>query len=261
MSTTRPPKPSNIHVVIVGAGFAGLTAAIECVRKGHSALLLESFAVLKPLGDIISFGSNAGRIFHQWPGVEEKLDPICHNSKFLRFNTYNGEHVFDQYWDEEKVYGKRYNGHRGEIHEILFNYAKEVGVEIRLGQRVTEYFETDHEAGVICNGEKIVADVILAADGVRSTARTIVLGFEDRPKSSGYAIYRAWMSSEELAKNPLTKDLVIHGDSHTGWLGPDIHFLAAAITETKSFSWVCTHTVSISIAQLIHMSLHSVGRP
>lgn len=49
------------------------------------------------------------------------------------------------------------------------------------------------------------------------------------------------MSSEDLAKNDLTKDLVIHGDSHTGWLGPDIHFLAASIKDGKEFSWVFTH--------------------
>ena len=48
------PKPSGIKVIIVGAGFAGLTAAIECHRKGHEPIVLESFAELKVLGDIIS---------------------------------------------------------------------------------------------------------------------------------------------------------------------------------------------------------------
>lgn len=34
-------QPSEILVVIVGLGLAGLTAAIECHRKGHSVILLE----------------------------------------------------------------------------------------------------------------------------------------------------------------------------------------------------------------------------
>ena len=72
-------------------------------------------------------------------------------------------------------------------------------------------------------------------------ANVEICRYDDKPKPSGYAIYRAWMSSEELAKNDLTKDLVIHGDTHTGWLGPDIHFLAASIKDGKEFSWVCTH--------------------
>lgn len=54
-------------------------------------------------------------------------------------------------------------------------------------------------------------------------------GMMTSPNPSGYAVCRAWMSSEELAKNELTKDLVIHGDTHTGWLGRDIHFLASAL--------------------------------
>lgn len=69
--------PSGIRVIIVGAGFAGLTAAIECARKGHSCVVLDSVKEMKQLGDIISFGSNSGRIFQRWPGVPEKLGPIC----------------------------------------------------------------------------------------------------------------------------------------------------------------------------------------
>ena len=38
--------PSGIKVIIVGAGFAGLCAAIECNRKGHSVILLEKVSEL-----------------------------------------------------------------------------------------------------------------------------------------------------------------------------------------------------------------------
>lgn len=33
--------PSGIDVLIVGTGLAGLTASIECVRKGHNVRVLE----------------------------------------------------------------------------------------------------------------------------------------------------------------------------------------------------------------------------
>jgi len=32
---------SGIDIIIVGTGFAGLTAALECTRKGHNVRLLE----------------------------------------------------------------------------------------------------------------------------------------------------------------------------------------------------------------------------
>ena len=42
-SAANEVKPSGIRIIIVGAGFAGITAAIECTRKGHSCLILESY--------------------------------------------------------------------------------------------------------------------------------------------------------------------------------------------------------------------------
>jgi 2-polyprenyl-6-methoxyphenol hydroxylase-like FAD-dependent oxidoreductase len=75
---------TGIRVIIVGAGFGGLCAAIECHRQGHEVEVYESFKELKVLGDIISFGANAGRIFRRWyvPGadgerISDRLDPLA----------------------------------------------------------------------------------------------------------------------------------------------------------------------------------------
>lgn len=50
------PK-TGITVVIVGAGFGGLSAAIECTMKGHNAIVLEKAAKWEQLGDIISIST------------------------------------------------------------------------------------------------------------------------------------------------------------------------------------------------------------
>jgi 2-polyprenyl-6-methoxyphenol hydroxylase-like FAD-dependent oxidoreductase len=241
--------PTGIKVIIVGTGFAGLTAAIECHRNGHSVLVLESFPELKQLGDIISFGQNSARIFRRWPGVAEQLEPISHRADNLVLKHYQGDTLAVQTWDEEtKKWGKRYDGHRGEFHKIVFDHAKSLGIDIRLDHKVTEYFENDEQAGVLANGERFVADVVLAADGVRSTGRTLVLGYEDKPQPSGYAIYRAWFPSDEIAKDPLTSFFVGGpSDKHVCWLGPDVHFIAASLKK-GSFSWVCTHKVRPGIS-------------
>ncbi|KAJ9138483.1 6-hydroxynicotinate 3-monooxygenase [Pleurostoma richardsiae] len=232
--------PSGIKVIIVGAGFAGLTAAIECDRKGHSVTVLEKVPELKPLGDIISFGQNSSRIFARWPGVTEALDPIIHKTDSINYLNWQGKFVTTQSFAAENIWGRRINGHRGEIHAAIFNHAKARGIDIRLGQNVTDYFEDEHRAGVEANGHRLVADVVFAAEGVRSRGRKIVLGFEDKPQPSGYAVYRAWFPAGELAKNEKTKHLV-QGDSHNAWIGQDIHFIAAAIKDGKEMSWVCTH--------------------
>jgi NADPH-dependent 2,4-dienoyl-CoA reductase/sulfur reductase-like enzyme len=42
--------PSGIDVLIVGTGLAGLTASIECVRKGHNVKVLERNASINTAG-------------------------------------------------------------------------------------------------------------------------------------------------------------------------------------------------------------------
>lgn len=248
MSNFPRLPPSGIKVIVVGAGFAGLTAAIECDRKGHDVLLLEKVAHLKPLGDIISFGQNSSRIFARWPGVMEQFDPIIHKSNAFHYHNWEGKFATTQSFLGEQEWGRRVNGHRAELHRILFEHAKERGIDVRLGQHTTDYFEDGREAGVVSNGTRYTADIVLSAEGVKSAGRKIVLGFDDKPKPSGYAVYRAWFSTEQLKQNPLTKRLV-QGDTHNGWIGQDIHFLAAAIKDGEEISWVCTHKDEAAIEE------------
>ena len=43
---------SNVSVIVVGAGFGGLTAAIELRRKGASVVVFEATAVLTEQGSL-----------------------------------------------------------------------------------------------------------------------------------------------------------------------------------------------------------------
>lgn len=81
-SAERSTTHTGIKVLIVGAAFGGLCAAIECRRQGHDVEIYEWFKELKVLGDIISFGANASRTFRRWfiPGtaerISDRLDPL-----------------------------------------------------------------------------------------------------------------------------------------------------------------------------------------
>ncbi|KAK3346096.1 hypothetical protein B0T25DRAFT_268448 [Lasiosphaeria hispida] len=244
--------PSGISVIIVGAGFAGLTAAIECDRKGHGPItILDRAPALAPLGDIISFGQNASRFFAQWPGVAAALEPIVHRSEAFHFHDWTGRFVTTQdFAAEHERLGRRVNGHRGEIHQILLAHVRARGIEVRLGCKVVGYEEEEGGATVVLeDGGRVRADLVLAAEGVRSKGRELVLGVEDKPLPSGYAVFRAWYPADELLGNDKTRYLVEHGDSHNGWIGQDVHFLAAAIKGGKDMSWVCTHKDDAAIEE------------
>lgn len=131
-----------------------------------------------------------------------------------------GEIVINQKTPPRDEAAPNFNGHRGELHEIVFNYAREIGVEIKLGQRVEQYWEDSQAAGIVLqDGTRIQGDVVVASDGVRSKARTLVLGYQDNPKSSGYAVWRSWFSNKDMIADSETKQFCENGDTFNGWIG------------------------------------------
>jgi 2-polyprenyl-6-methoxyphenol hydroxylase-like FAD-dependent oxidoreductase len=188
-------------------------------------VIYESFPELKILGDIISFGPNAGRIFYRWADGEivKQMRALSIDLSSYGFNIHKydtGEIVINQKTPPKDPTSPAFNGHRGELHEIVFRYAEEVGVKIHLGHRVENYFETEDGAGIVFeDGTKVEADVVIGSDGVRSKARTLVLGYEDKPKSSGYAVFRAWFSNKDMIADPETKHFCENGDTFNGWIG------------------------------------------
>ncbi|GAB1315357.1 hypothetical protein MFIFM68171_05567 [Madurella fahalii] len=239
---------TGIKVVIVGAGFGGLSAAIECHRQGHDVSIYENFPELKTLGDIISFGANGGRIFHRWNNGEIarrlralSIDLSEYGFRIHKYDT--GEVVYHQPTPPQDPEAPVFNGHRGELHEVVFNYARdELGIPIHLGQLVEEYFEDEEQAGIVLkSGEKVYADLVIGADGVRSKARELVLGYVDKPKSSGYAVWRAWFPNTDMIADPRTREFCANGDTFNGWIGPDVHFLFSTIKGGKDCCWVLTH--------------------
>jgi len=243
-------KPTGINVVIVGAGFGGLCAAIECYRQGHQVQIYESFQELKVLGDIISFGSNAGRIFRRWftsdgKRISDRFDPLSIKLQNYGFNIHKwtGELVMNQRTPPPHEDAPVFNGHRGELHEVLFNYVKdELHIPINLGCRIDKYWETESQAGItLDSGENICADVVIGADGVRSKARELVLGYVDKPKSSGYAVFRAWFPNKDMLADPETAHFCNNGDTFNGWIGPEVHFLFSTIKNGSDCCWVLTH--------------------
>jgi 2-polyprenyl-6-methoxyphenol hydroxylase-like FAD-dependent oxidoreductase len=195
------------------------------VRHGHTPVIYESFPSLKILGDIITFGPNAGRIFHRWDNgsVAAAMRKISIDLRTYGFNIHKfdtGEIVINQKSPPRDETAQMFNGHRGELHAIVFEYAKTIGVEINLGQRVGKYWENEDKAGIVLeDGTKVEGDVVVGSDGVRSRARTLVLGYEDKPKSSGYAVWRAWFPNKDMMADPDTKQFCENGDTFNGWIG------------------------------------------
>ena len=83
------------------------------------------------------------------------------------------------------------------------------------------------------SGERITADLVIGADGIKSTVRETVVGRPDKPVPTGDAAYRAIIPTSEMLKDPDLKDLVDFPEM-TRWIGPHKHIVAYCLVDIAS---------------------------
>lgn len=82
-----------------------------------------------------------------------------------------------------------YIGHRAQYHASFLSRVEELGIHVHMGTAVATFDE--HAPSVTLEtGEVVRCDLVIGADGIKSRTRELVLGFEDKPKSSGCAASR-----------------------------------------------------------------------
>lgn len=248
-----------LKVIVVGAGFGGLTAAIECRLRGMDVSLVETYPTSLQYGDIIDFFPNGGRIIENWEDgrVARDLMKICINqADRLKYCKADGTLIYEEDWIlEPHHYWKTYGGHRGQMHKVILDYAEEVGVKLEFGNKVAQYIDGDKPSVITTKGKTYVADVVVAADGPRSIARQQVLGLPDTKVNSGYAIFRSYINlTDEHAKNPYLKDFCNPTvDDTLLWTAKDLHAIIYTWNKGRDLGWVLTHKVRKTI--LMHFLL------
>ncbi|KAH8650768.1 hypothetical protein BGZ61DRAFT_375494 [Ilyonectria robusta] len=240
----------HLSVIIVGAGFGGLAAAIELRQRGAKVVVFEASENFRKQGDVISVGANGTRIIHKWKGFWE--DFLGVSSQFEVAEIYNktGKLLLTQHTEMEFDGYPAVFTSRGKLHKMMFDYAKSLGADIHLGTKITRYLEDDTGAGVFVADIKISADLVLAADGVRTEARTAVSGQEQKATRSGVAIYRAWFPTDVLKHHPLTEPIANATSSgFKVWIGDGTHCIITTNINLKHVACFVTHTDKADIAE------------
>ncbi|KAI8315891.1 FAD-dependent monooxygenase roqM [Colletotrichum sp. SAR11_59] len=139
----------GLRVVIIGSGFCGLTSAIECRLGGMDVVVVETYPTSRTQGDVIDLFANGGMIFESWDGgrIAEKMLQISINrNDTFKFYNAKGEYLMEDAWHKYPHHAQRqYAGHRGEMHEMVSDYAASLGVEFRLGETVVDYVDQGRE--------------------------------------------------------------------------------------------------------------------
>lgn len=119
--------------------------------------------------------------------------------------------------------------HRADYQKVLVGEARRLGAKIRLNSEVIKV-ECSPAAAFLASGQTISADILVGGDGLRSAARTAVLGCVKEPEESGSLAYRITLPREQLENesDPFFRDIVGKQTSAIWW-GPDAHVVLYSI--------------------------------
>lgn len=159
--------------------------------------------------------------------------------------TWEGPEISGETGDAPK---RLYRHHRPKFHKMLLAQLEKVGLQVEYSHRVISYFEDGELAkgGVILdNGEKIEADLVVAADGVGTKSHILVAGKKVVAKSSGFSIYRTAYPVEFALADEVVAGrfkMLENGRSvNEIWVGPDMHMMLWRSEDMMS--WLITHRV------------------
>ncbi|KNG51781.1 fad binding domain containing protein [Stemphylium lycopersici] len=199
MSSSTP-----LRIVIVGGGIAGLAAAIALRCPNRQITILEQSRLCSEIGATISLQPNATRILQQDWGMSDLLED-ANGTVDCGFRVFSadGTLVNEIPLLARKQYGAdRIIWHRQDLHSHLMKTAMDPSREgpvpvVRTASRVVG---CDCDTGTVTlrDGETVEADIIIGADGIHSTIRSLLLGKEIKPKPTGSSCYRLMMSSQAL---------------------------------------------------------------
>ncbi|KUM74881.1 FAD-dependent monooxygenase [Streptomyces curacoi] len=207
-----------MRAVVVGAGIGGLAATLSLRRAGWEVTLVEQTPRFTEVGAGIQLAPNATRVLRRL-GVLDEVAAQAVRPAHVSFRTWSDGAEICRYAlgrAAEDEFGAPYLLlHRADLHQALA--AGVPPCSVRLNTTVIGIDQDDRYAHVTtATGERLTADVVVAADGIRSAARQWLFG-EDEAVFSGTAAYRALLPSDEVADLGLPP--------LAAWLGPDRHFV------------------------------------
>lgn len=196
------------HILFVGGGIAGLTAAIAVARAGFAATLLESAPEFGEVGAGLTLSPNAMKgLAHiglcdevARAGVEPTRQRIQHwqDGRTL---------VAVQREDQRAKYGAPYvTIHRADLHAVLVEAARRAGVALHTGAAVVA---TEGTTALLADGRRFSGDALIGADGLKSVVRQ---RFE--PVAAHFTGHVAWRAMVPVT--PAVADLADYPGMHIG---------------------------------------------
>ncbi|MGF9661915.1 NAD(P)/FAD-dependent oxidoreductase [Arthrobacter crystallopoietes] len=184
----------NLKIAIVGAGYGGAAAGKALSLLGADVTVYEQAPALGEVGAGIGLRPATMARFRQW-GIFDAIAKVSSPSDYFEILTATGEPIMKDTWPEAGEEKQTYLIHRGDFIAALTGVLPEGMVQL---DHKLEKIEDKGDRSVLtfANGKTVEADLVVGADGIRSTVRKQLFS-EKEPVFSGEHAYRAVISMDD----------------------------------------------------------------
>jgi salicylate hydroxylase len=218
-------------IAIIGGGIGGSAAALSLLKAGFDVQVYEQAPELREVGAGIVLTPNAVRVLHHL-GFADALAALGVAPSGWR----------QRRWDDGRTLlhtpvaqpaGKPamfYTSHRSDV--LMMLAGKVPAARLHLGRRLTGIADRGDRVELqFAGGATAAADIVIGADGIHSTVRTLLFGAE-RPRFTGCVAYRGLVPAERLSALDLPREAQI-------WMGPGKHFVHYPVSAGRLVNFVC----------------------
>ncbi len=211
-----------MHVILVGGGIGGLTAALALAERGVAVTVVEQAETIQAVGAGVQLSANATRLLFRL-GLEGPLRAVAcapdaaevrdHSTGRLNLRTRLGA-LGEARWAAPYL-----QVHRADLQRALLDAAASRDhIEIRLGAKVEAVDQDgDRAYAHLAGGQTVAGDAIIGCDGIHSKVRAALWG-EQAARFVGQA---AWRGLAPAARLPPGAVSAVAGV----WTGADRHFV------------------------------------
>jgi salicylate hydroxylase len=221
----------TIRIAIVGGGIGGSTAALALLKAGFDVDVYEQARAVREVGAGIVLTPNAVRVLHHL-GFAAELDTIGVAPEAFR----------QRRWDDGRTLmvtslarapghpAMFFTSHRSDVLSMLVG--KLPAERLHLSHRLTGFVDRgDCVELQFADRPPATADIMIGADGIDSTVRSLLFGAE-RPRFTGCIAYRGLVPADKLAHLNLLREAQI-------WMGPGKHFVHYPVSAGRLVNFVC----------------------
>lgn len=168
----------ELNIAIIGAGYAGATAALALSQLGATVTVYEQAQEINEVGAGIGLRPSTMDQFRKL-GIFDRIAAVTSPSDYFEILTAHSQRIAMEEWPEKQAFGaSTHFVHRGDFIETLLSTLP-AGM-VKLNHRLSRIVDNgDGATAVFENGVTVNADLIVGADGIRSQVRKYLFG--DKP--------------------------------------------------------------------------------